>query len=595
MPDSGEDLQELHLGSLRFKAPARLVPSSTPVAGGAVVEPGRGLLGLGQKSSSSVDAKEQPTVHHGHPSPALHHQPFGAGGGTEDRRAGKMDHYLLGDPSVGPSDAKGKGRVESDEEAVRKPSKGLDPSSKLFVPEGAHVVAPSATRRAGGPVPEDPVQVPAPVVQSGRSSRPLPPIPEVGRPPAATATITGVRPTPGSSMAAQTRSTDLAAPRLTPGSNLTAEPVHSVSNNPSRGPGGAAAPSSSNNNHAHSSGASSCEVECALEGCEARCRLWDEAAIICPRCGPHVEVRYCVQGHLHEDVKMHWVWCGQMAVARPCREDLIPSRLAREAVPMVPCLHGWDSPERHRQAVRFADGGLAGDYFVFADWADLGAAGYPSDRLLLRCSFRVVETVRFDDPEERDRFRRVLAVCLFCEYPFLLSFLPSHFTIPKLTYHAASVENVGLVDFLFRLIRDALRSRGAWSPDTDMAVRYQFQSELSVTIRTEITGERHACVGDWEGLNPRHCRDPVCRSERRYFLGDPGRGRGYRRLVEHMEASYWVLRAARTTHPRVTETVARMRGEGFSDVVEEEKREFRRGPGWDGAGAGDMEIEGINA
>lgn len=151
------------------------------------------------------------------------------------------------------------------------------------------------------------------------------------------------------------------------------------------------------------------------------------------------------------------------------------------------------------------------------------------------------------------------------------------------------------MDYLFRLIRDALRSRAAWSAETDAALRLQFQRELQVTVRPEITGERHACEADWEGRNPRHCRDSVCRSERRYLLGDLGRGRGYRRLVDVMEASHWILRAARTTHPQVAGAAARMRGEGFPDVVDDERRQFRRGSGWDGPGAGDMEIEGINA
>lgn len=176
---------------------------------------------------------------------------------------------------------------------------------------------------------------------------------------------------------------------------------------------------------------------------------------------------------------------------------------------------------------------------------------------------------------------------------------PFHSTIQNqannLANLAASIENVHLVDYLFRLIRDALRSRDGWTAEMDAGLRWQFQAEFSVTIRTEITGERHACGVEWTGVNPRHCRDPVCSGERRYFLGDPGRGRGYRQLVTFFEAGYWILRAARTTHPQVSDVAARTRGEGFPDVVEDEKRLFRRGPGWDGPGTGDMEIEGINA
>ncbi|KAL2823944.1 hypothetical protein BDW59DRAFT_148258 [Aspergillus cavernicola] len=60
-----------------------------------------------------------------------------------------------------------------------------------------------------------------------------------------------------------------------------------------------------------------------------------------------------------------------------------------------------------------------GDYFIFSDWADMVDSGFPDDNLALRCSNRVVHVVEFTDPEEKDRFRRVLAACLFCVPVFL--------------------------------------------------------------------------------------------------------------------------------------------------------------------------------
>lgn len=231
--------------------------------------------------------------------------------------------------------------------------------------------------------------------------------------------------TPGSATAtassAQTGRTDLGS-QATPGSTLTAEPVDTASG-PIHGFSGAVARPACSNSHAHpgddtstsSPGAAAPAVVCATAGCNTRCNLWDGTAAICPRCGPHTEVRYCTQTHLHEDVKWHWVWCGRVAVTHPCPADSNIPEQVREGVPLVPCLHNWDTPERHRQAVWFNTNGLAGDYFVFADWADLREAGFPADPLAQRCPSRVVETIRFDDPEEKDRFRRVLAVCLFCE------------------------------------------------------------------------------------------------------------------------------------------------------------------------------------
>ncbi|KAB8239358.1 uncharacterized protein BDW43DRAFT_305146 [Aspergillus alliaceus] len=307
---------------------------------------------------------------------------------------------------------------------------------------------------------------------------------------------------------------------------------------------------------------------CAKVGCEKRCNLWDGATVICPQCGPFSEIRYCCKEHLLENIKWHWQHCGQMTFQHPCREISIP-RDVKDGPPLVPCLHPYDTPERHRQAIYFNAKIWDGDYFIFSDWADLVEAGFPENNLDLRCSSRVVYTVQFDDASEKDRFRRVLATCLFM-----------------------TIEVTELVDYLFRLIRDKLRSQDA-PVDLETALKYQFHEEFCVTIQQHITGERHACVTDWDGRNRRNCHDDVCRAEYRRLLGSVG-SKGHCQLINHLESSYWILRAVRTTHPSVTDAKARMRGEGFSDVAKEDRKAFRRGEGWDGAGTGVMEIEGIN-
>ncbi|OOF98140.1 hypothetical protein ASPCADRAFT_13305, partial [Aspergillus carbonarius ITEM 5010] len=307
---------------------------------------------------------------------------------------------------------------------------------------------------------------------------------------------------------------------------------------------------------------------CAKHDCDKRCNLWDGATVICPRCGPYSEIRYCSKAHLLEDIKAHWLYCGQLTFRHPCRETSVP-KAVRAGPPLIPCLHPYDMPERHRQAVYFNVNARQGDYFVFADWADYVKAGLPEDKGAVRCSNTVVYVVKFEDPAEKDRFRRVLAACLFM-----------------------TLEVTELVDYLFRLIRDKLRS----VPDAEhilTAVRYQFFQEFNVTIQGIISGERHACETDWDGRNRRNCPDPVCRAEYRRLLGSLG-GRGLCRLTETLESTYWILRAARTTHPTVSDANKRMMGEGFDEVAEEDRRVFRRGDGWDGAGTGDMEIEGLN-
>ncbi|KAF7164215.1 hypothetical protein CNMCM5623_008880 [Aspergillus felis] len=309
---------------------------------------------------------------------------------------------------------------------------------------------------------------------------------------------------------------------------------------------------------------------CAKHSCDKRCNLWDGRTVICPKCGPFSEVRYCCKDHLLQDIKWHWIHCGQRTFTQPCRENSVP-RDVRDGPPLVPCLHPYDTPERHRQAVYFNVNIREGDYFVFSDYADWAQAGFSENNLEMRCSHRVLYTIKFEDREKKDRFRRILAACLFM-----------------------TIEVHELVDYMYRLIRDDLRSQEIWSPEVENMLKYQIHSEFAINILPDITGERHACETDWTGRNRRHCPDAICRGEYRRLLGSVG-GNGHRQTVDHLEESFWILRAARTTHPGVSDVHARMRGEGFEGVAEEDRRAFQRGEGWDGAGTGPMEIEGINA
>ena len=231
---------------------------------------------------------------------------------------------------------------------------------------------------------------------------PLPPIPKVSSPPAAREVMA----TTGSSAMAQIGSSpgEFVTPGGAAGSYSTEVVTVHRSSDARRA-----------RSHSHPDG----YVQCAKVECNVNCDLWDGVSVICPKCGPYSEVRYCTQEHLRVDAKWHWVWCGKMTITHPYRELI--ARQVRERVPLMPCLHFWDTPERHRQALYFNIEREAGDYFIFADWADFREAGFPEDTLPLRCSPRIVKTVRFDDPEEKDRFRRVLAVMLFCKYlhPYL--------------------------------------------------------------------------------------------------------------------------------------------------------------------------------
>lgn len=307
--------------------------------------------------------------------------------------------------------------------------------------------------------------------------------------------------------------------------------------------------------------------KCALRGCDKQCHYWDGQTVNCPKCGPFSTIVYCGKDHMREDVLWHWPHCGSCSLQRHSKLNSVPDSI-KLGPPMIPGINGWDSPERHRQAMWFSSrSGNEGDYFIFTDKHEVNNLGLPSGSADVRCSSRVYLVVHCDEAE-KDRFRRVLAVCLM-----------------------SSVQNTYLACYLFRLIRDRLRLSGQWSEYVDDMLRYQFRFELGVQVNQLGVGERHACETDWNGLSPRFCRDPVCKSERVTLLGDNGGvSRGFGRLCDNWESNYWLLRANRTTHPTARSVDARICGDGY-DLPEEDRRLFRRGEGWDGYQSGPMEIE----
>ncbi|KAF7717976.1 Uncharacterized protein PECH_004678 [Penicillium ucsense] len=258
----------------------------------------------------------------------------------------------------------------------------------------------------------------------------------------------------------------------------------------------------------------------------------------------------------------------EFTMKEPCVALSMPPDLLREP-PTIPCMHGRDRPERHRQALWFSTARDEGDYFIFADGEPDVDVGWEPAALRGRCSLRLTHVVRFDDPGERDRFRRVLAVCLL-----------------------ESLEVQSLVGYLFRMLRDRLRSEQQWSPELDVKIRRQLTWELAICPDAREVGQRHACDAEWLGLPPRTCRERTCAAERPSLLGRPNWSRWFERIVSNEEASHWILRANRTTHPVVKGVQARIRGEGFDHVPDDERRLFRRGEGWDGLGSGPWEWEG---
>lgn len=157
-------------------------------------------------------------------------------------------------------------------------------------------------------------------------------------------------------------------------------------------------------------------IVCEEKDCQVLCVLGDGVSVACPKCGPFSLVRYCGKNHLWEDAKRHWLNCTKQPVLEQHLAGLIPYD-DLVGPPMLPSLHQWDSPERHRQALWFSSARDRGDYFVFAELdTPVNAADAPASHAGRGCSPRIAHIVRFEDAEEKDRFRRCLAICLFGKF-----------------------------------------------------------------------------------------------------------------------------------------------------------------------------------
>lgn len=343
------------------------------------------------------------------------------------------------------------------------------------------------------------------------------------------------------------------------------------------------------------------EFECAFEGCGRCCTSADGESLVCPGCGPYSAVRFCGRKHLLSGTREHWITCGRAVLGHPC-DGTLPSRWAA-GPPMLMNTANWDTPERHRQNLWHMIAHEDGDYFIFTDWLQHLAHHIDPPRdwgvmTPLRCKGQVIHTVRFEG-ELKDRFNRLKNIALY-----------------------DAIANPSAITFMFRMIRDNLKALGRWLPATENCVIYQFWHEFGAPISTKSPlatasannqmkfwqapqvdifdmTDRHACELEWHGLDAGDlCDSGKCKRE---IAAEPTRGggvlylpKGLRAILEGYEAQRWILRAHRRHHPIVHDMEARIRGEGFDNIFETDRRLFRRGEAWDGFGSGPIEQEGIN-
>ncbi|KAJ5225632.1 hypothetical protein N7468_006857 [Penicillium chermesinum] len=291
-------------------------------------------------------------------------------------------------------------------------------------------------------------------------------------------------------------------------------------------------------------------VVCWKSGCGARCSLWDGSAYNCPGCGPFSAVHYCSEEHLLQDLQSHWFECGKYSFSQPCSSTSIPITMLN-GPPLLPSFHHWDTLARRRQATYYNVCREYGDYFIFDGVNEACVLEAPLVEGVVSSPtvFKVVSIS--NNPEKKDQFRRALAACLF----FALD-------LPE------------LVGYLFRMIREILVEQNQWTPQVNMMLLRQFNLEMGRGSRLlpSISGGRHAAY-------------PCHRGEVDDDFNNEWVARyGFMHQCDELEDSFWILRANRFTHPFVSDVGARSAGQGYYNVMPDDRRRFRSGQwvGWSG-------------
>lgn len=326
------------------------------------------------------------------------------------------------------------------------------------------------------------------------------------------------------------------------------------------------------------------KIVCSKPGCDTTTSPWDGSTVICPSCGPYSTIRYCCIEHLLSDTTDHWhMDCMRFTCHHLCDASTIHPRQV-QCPPAIPNLCGWNTPERHRQAVYHAHStkknGWAevdGDYFIFTDAEEWIQAGSPDmgTWALHRARGAVFIVVAFDDDRSpnslKDRFNRLLNIALF-----------------------TGASNAAVLDHLFLMIRENLISKGEWVGNILDSIIYQFQWEFCYQVPEWVTNNlRHACPHQWFGTPIDQCSNRICN---RHML-QPGSRHplspriSIKEKAEELERRYWILRVARVYHPNIQDPAMRMKGVGFEFVRPDNRRMFCMGREWEGYPSGTMEIE----
>lgn len=290
-------------------------------------------------------------------------------------------------------------------------------------------------------------------------------------------------------------------------------------------------------------------LECRKPDCDATVSDYHHSAIVCLRCGPKSFVRYCSLQHQLEDIRGHWKECGTWKVIPNFVIDhtTAPSKFARMC-PAIKSRHGSRTAALHRQMLYCA---LTCGHYTLFDSASSGSVTlcWPKQ-----------------DPKWPEMDRRI-------ERLLNVAFLDGW--------------NHYVLGYLYRLLRELLRSRGEWSESTERSLKLQLEKEFSnYKVNTNWRNGDAPCQCEWSGKRlPQYDHLSTC-WEYAPVADDHGPVRRQRCLeatVEDYEERFWILRAWRQQHPTQNNWRLRAAGYGFPDMIPDEEC-YESGPGWTGWG-----------
>ena len=290
---------------------------------------------------------------------------------------------------------------------------------------------------------------------------------------------------------------------------------------------------------------------CRKLSCGAAVSDFNRSAVICFGCGPKSVVRYCSLQHQLEDIEDHWRDCGawKLVLKRVIDHGTAPSKFAR-MFPAIKQRHGSRTAAFHRQ--RLFSALTYGHYTLF----DPASNGY--------------ETLYWPKQDSKwgEMDRRI-------ERLLNIVFLDSW--------------NHVVLGYLYRLLRELLRSQDKWFESTQQLLKQQFESEFSdykvnaywrngdAPCQCEWSGK---VVPRWDHLSACWWYDPMADDS-----GPAWRPRYLQATVEEYEARFWILRAWRQQHPTQNDWRLRAAGYGFPNTVPDEEC-YKLGALWTGWGGG---------